>query len=160
MTTLDVKTLEDVQLVVNYYRCRWEIECYFKVLKSGCAVQKLQLQTVKRLKTAVAMYMIIAYRILWMTKAGRETPDIPCDAVFDDEEWKAAYMYDTGKPPPKKTPRLLEVIVMIAKIGGFIGRKGDGFPGTKTLWQGLFAIHIYLCLNRRLSVLDNHRKDV
>ena len=160
LTTLSVKTMEDVQLVVNYYRCRWEIECYFKVLKSGCAVQKLQLQTVERLKTAVAMYMIIAYRILWMTKVGRETPNIPCDAVFDDEEWKAAYTYDTGKPPPKKAPRLLEVIIMFAKIGGFIGRKGDGFPGTKTLWEGMYVIHSYLYINRRMSAVNHRGKDV
>ena len=158
ITTLDVMTVDDVKKVVEYYRCRWEIECYFKVLKSGCAVEKLQLQTVKRLKAAVALYMIVAQRIMWMTKAGRETPDIPCDAFFDDEEWKTAYTYDTGKPPPKKAPRLLEIIIMVAKKGGFIGRKGDGFPGPKTLWQGLSDIRIYLCIHRRMSGMDHSEK--
>lgn len=151
ITTLDVATVDDVKMIVDFYRCRWEIECYFKVLKSGCAVEKLQLQTVKRLKAATALYLIIAYRVLYMTKAGRETPNIPCDAVFDEEEWKTAYSFITGNSPPKKVPRLLEMIIMVAKIGGFIGRKGDGFPGPKTLWLGLSEIRIYLCIHYRMS---------
>jgi Transposase DNA-binding/Transposase Tn5 dimerisation domain len=151
LTTLDVTTLADALLIINYYRCRWEIELYFKTLKTGCAIEKLQLQTVERLTSAIALYMIIACRILGITKAGRATPDIPCDTLFEEDEWKTAYSYSTGKPPPKKAPRLLDIVIMIAKLGGFIGRKSDGFPGTKTLWIGLGEIRTYLHIHQLLS---------
>jgi Transposase Tn5 dimerisation domain len=59
--------------------------------------------------------------------------------------------YSTGKPPPKKAPRLLDIVIMIAKLGGFIGRKSDGFPGTKKLWIGLGEIRTYLHIHQLLS---------
>ena len=158
LTTLNVTSLADAQLIINYYRCRWEIEIYFKTLKTGCAIEKLQLQTAERLTSAIAIYMIIACRILWITKAGRATPDIPCDTIFEEDEWKTAYSCSTGKPPPKKAPRLLDIIIMIAKRGGFIGRKSDGFPGTKTLWIGLGEIRAYLNIHQLLSNLKQSGK--
>lgn len=42
------------------------------------------------------------------------------------------------RPPPKKPTAMREVVRMLAQLGGFLARKGDGEPGseTETLWRG------------------------
>ena len=81
--------------------------------------------------------MIIAWRILFLVTMGKESPDLPCDVVFDEEEWQAAYIVSKREIPPKVPPTLNEMVRIIAGFGGFLGRKGDGFPGPKVLWVGL-----------------------
>jgi hypothetical protein len=76
-------------------------------------------------------------RVLFLTMLGRECPEMPCDTVFADEEWKAVYLVTQRKPPPSEPPSLDTMVRMIAGLGGFLNRKSDGFPGPKTLWIGL-----------------------
>jgi hypothetical protein len=151
LTTLPTKTIGDIKKVVDYYRARWVIEEFFKVLKSGCAIEKLQLETAERLKRAITLYMIIAYRVLFMVKVGRESPDVPCDAIFEEEEWKTIYMARKKERPPKIIPRLMEIVKMVAMYGGFKGRKCDGFPGAKTVWIGLGIIRGYLIVKEDME---------
>jgi len=68
---------------------------------------------------------------------GRICPDIECDSVFELDEWQAVYVIVAKKSPPKKAPKLNEIIFMIARLGGFLGRKNDGFPGSKVMWTGI-----------------------
>ena len=72
-----------------------------------------------------------------MVKQGRETPDLPCDVYLAEEEWKVLYAWKKKAPPPDKPPPLREAVRWIASPGGFLGRKGDGDPGTTTTWRGL-----------------------
>ena len=136
-TLLPIKTTEQVIQVINYYLCRWEIEIFFKVLKSGCKIEELQLKDYERLQPCIAFYMISTWRILFLTKLGRECPDLPCDVVFEDAEWKAVYIVSKRARPPTEPPSLFEIVIMIAQLGGFLNRKNDGFPGPKAMWQGL-----------------------
>jgi Transposase Tn5 dimerisation domain len=39
--------------------------------------------------------------------------------------------------PPTAPPTMREAMRIVAGLGGFLGRKGDGEPGTQTLWLGL-----------------------
>jgi hypothetical protein len=78
----------------------------------------------------------IAWRIGFLMRLGRTCPDMDCEIVFDREEWQAAW-HVAGKPWPPVSPKLNEAIRVIARFGGFLGRKGDGEPGVKSLWQGL-----------------------
>jgi hypothetical protein len=80
--------------------------------------------------------MIVAWRVLYLTTLGRVCPDIRCDNVFEDEEWQSVYVIATKKPP-KKIPKLNEIILMVAKLGGFLGRKSDGESGPKVMWIGI-----------------------
>ena len=155
LTTLPVQSLSDAKRVIEYYRKRWVIEVYFKVLKTGCAIEKLQLETADRLKVAIALYMIVAYRVLFMVNAGRESPDAPCDTIFEEDEWKTIYMASAKKKPPKEVPRLMDIVVMVAKFGGFKGRKCDGFPGAKVVWIGLGIIRGYLIVNEHMRTMNN-----
>jgi len=73
-----------------------------------------------------------------MTKLGREVPNVPCTVFFEEAEWKALVAYKTQNPvPPENPPTLREAMHMVASLGGFLGRKSDGEPGTKSLWLGL-----------------------
>jgi hypothetical protein len=68
---------------------------------------------------------------------GRNCPDMDCSAVFEASKWQSVYAIITKKSPPKTPPKLNEMILMIAKLGGFLGRKSDKYPGTKVMWIGM-----------------------
>lgn len=131
-------TLAEAERIANWYACRWIIERFFHVLKSGCRIEDLQLQTRQRLESAIATYMIIAWRILAMTLLGRAKPELPCTAIFSTEEWQIAHMANQRTVPTSKTvPRLQDVIRLVAQLGGYTNRKAELPPGPKTLWIGL-----------------------
>jgi len=137
LTSLPIGTKEQAMQVVEWYLCRWQVEIFFKILKVGCDVEELQLKTVDRLKPCLALYIIIAWRILYITMLGRSCPEMPCNAVFEDEEWQAAYIVVCRCSPPKVPPGLDKMVRMIASLGGFLNRKGDGYPGPQTIWLGM-----------------------
>ena len=86
---------------------------------------------------------MIAWRIHHMTKLGREVPDLPAEAYFDHDECQVLLAYEMQvrkRPPDAPALSLREAIRMIAKLGGFLGRKSDGEPGTETLWRGLLRL--------------------
>ena len=153
LTNLPVQTPEQASEKLLWYLCRWQVEVYFKVLKSGCRIEELQLETRERLEPALAFYMIIAWRVLYLTMLGRECPELSCDAVFADEEWRAVYLVTQRKPPPAQPPSLDTMVRMVASLGGFLNRKRDGFPGPKTLWIGLQRVPDFvLALEAQRSV--------
>ena len=138
-----VETLEQAAELVEWYRARWEIELLFLVLKEGCRVERLQLGHVDRLETALAMYLIIAWRINRLMRLGRQLPELPAELFFEDIEWQAAFILNRKKPP-KEPPKLNTVVRLIAQLGGFLGRKHDGEPGAKTLWLGMREVNTFV----------------
>jgi hypothetical protein len=137
-TTLPVASFQEALVGIDYYALRWLIERYHFVLKSGCQVEELYLQTPDRLLRALAIYAVVAWRVLWLTYEARQTPDQPCDRVLKTHEWQALYctIHKTATPPATP-PTLRQAVFWIARLGGFLGRKGDGDPGPKTIWRGL-----------------------
>jgi Transposase Tn5 dimerisation domain len=62
--------------------------------------------------------------------------------VLSEAEWKILYCsIHPGKSVPVQPPRMDEAVKWIARLGGFLNRKGDGFPGPITLWRGLQRLH-------------------
>ncbi len=138
LTTCEVKTFEQAVEKLRWYCIRWGIEIYHRTLKSGCKIEQRQLGNADRIESCLAIDMVVAWRIYHLTKLGREVPDVPCTVFFEDAEWKALVAYKTQNPiPPEKPPTLREATHMVASLGGFLGRKCDGQPGTQTLWLGL-----------------------
>jgi len=138
LTTLAVDSLDAAKQIILWYSFRWLIERYHYVLKSGCHIEKLQLETADRLLRALATYCVVAWRLLWLTYEARRHPDVPCNQVLSDEEWHC--LFHATHPSldlPEKTPALHEAVRWIAQLGGFLGRKRDGDPGVKTIWRGL-----------------------
>jgi len=135
LTNRSAETLETVVELIDWYRRRWLIEIFFRILKSGCRVEALQLCSLERLERALVIYLIIAWRILHWVTWGRECPDLPCEVIFDPEEWQAAWIVARRTPPPDTPPPLGSMVRIIAGFGGFLGRKSDGHPGPKKLYK-------------------------
>lgn len=138
LTTAPVETFADAQKRVEWYSSRWGIEVYHRTLKSGCRIKDRQLGTADRLEACLGVDMVVAWRIYHLTMLGREIPDLPCTVFFNDVEWKALCVYVNKNPIlPPEPPSLKEAICMVAGMGGYLGRKSDGPPGTQTMWRGL-----------------------
>ena len=143
LTNRKAATLEAVVELIDWYRCRWEIETFFNVLKNGCRVEALQLVHVSKIELALAVYLVVSWRLARLVRLGRTHPELEATALFTDEEWKGAYIL-AKKPIPKATPTIREVIRQIAMLGGFLGRKSDGEPGVKTLWLGFLRVRDFV----------------
>ncbi|NCS05071.1 MAG: IS4 family transposase [Microcystis aeruginosa G13-11] len=142
LTSLDIRSFESAITCVRWYSYRWLIERYHFVLKSGCGLEKLQLETGRRIEMALATYSIVAWRLLWLTYQARLHGEESCESFLEEHEWQSLCATIQKKsPPPEKPPSFREAVRMIASLGGFLGRKGDGEPGVKTIWLGLRRLH-------------------
>ena len=141
ITSLPIDTLDEVLLIVLYYRQRWLVEIYFKILKSGCKVEELQLETNARLKNALALYEIIAWRIMYVTYLNRIEPDAPCDRFFAPQEWKSVWFVTKKTPPPLKPPTLAEFLRLLTGLGGYNNRAKERKPGPLPFWIGMRRMH-------------------
>jgi Transposase DNA-binding/Transposase Tn5 dimerisation domain len=141
LTTRPVTTAAQAVDLVDYYGCRWEIEVWHGVLKSGCRVEARQLATGRRLHRCLTIASVVAWRILYATRLARARPDLPCSVLLATEEWQALACRVLRIPTPPPTPPSLRTAVRwIAHLGGFIGRPADGEPGPTTLWRGLLLL--------------------
>lgn len=136
LTNRLVLNLESAVELIDWYRCRWEIETLFHVLKSGCRVEALQLDSVAKLELALALYLVVSWRIAHLVRIGRIHPNLPAELFFAETEWTGAYVLNRKKLP-KQMPPVRDVVRLIAQLGGFLARKGDGEPGVKSLWLGM-----------------------
>jgi hypothetical protein len=137
ITTLPIDSVKAVMLVVDYYVARWPIEIFFRVFKSGCRVEDIQLETERRLKNCLMFYKVIAWRIMYVTFLGREYPDLACDEIFADVEWKPVWKIVSDEPLPEQAPPLSVFIPMLAELGGHNNRSTDHPPGPQAIWVGI-----------------------
>jgi hypothetical protein len=144
LSSLPVENLSEAHEKIQWYLCRWQIEVYFHILKNGCKVEELQLQSRERIEVALALYLIVAWRVLYLTRLGRTVPDLCCEVAFSPQEWQAAYLVSKRQRPPSKPPRLQEILTLVAGLGGYLARKGDGPPGPKTIWIGLQRVRDFV----------------
>lgn len=137
LTTCPVSSVADAQERVEWYACRFGIEVWHKILKSGCGIETRQLETASRLQRCLTLYSVIAWRILYATMLSRTLPELPCTVLLALEEWQTLYCvtHHTSTPSPTP-PTLQEAVHWIARLGGFLGRPGDGEPGVTVLWRG------------------------
>jgi hypothetical protein len=141
LTSLPIDTEEQVRQIIQYYCVRWMIEVFFRVLKSGCRVEDRLFEYMDRLLTCLAVYVIVAWRTLYVCRLGRSCPDISCEAVFDPAEWKSVWKVVQRKDPPAKPPSLGVFVRMVAQLGGYVNRKRADPPGPQTVWIGLQRMH-------------------
>jgi hypothetical protein len=138
LSSLPILTIKDAAERLNWYRQRWKIERFHFTLKSGCKVEDLQLETIERIENAISLYSIVSWKILWLVYESRIKPEKSCEVVLEKYEWHALYcIVKKTKDFPDKPPTLQEASMMIARLGGFMCRKGDGDPGVKVMWRGL-----------------------
>jgi hypothetical protein len=146
LTRLPIGTRDQVRVVVQYYCTRWVVEILFRVLKSGCRVEKRRFERGDRLLPCRAVSLIVAWRTWDVCRLGRSCPEINCEAVFEPAAWKSVYQVVKRQPPPKQPPQLQEMVRLVAPLGGYVNRKRADEPGPQTVWLGLQRLHdIALC---------------
>jgi len=137
LSTKPIQSAEEAVERLEWYACRWGIEVWHKILKSGCRIESRQLDHADRLRCLLTLFSVVAWRILFATMLARALPDLVCTIFFEEDEWQALFcaVHHTTILP-QTTPTLREAIRMVGQLGGFLGRKQDGEPGVTTLWKG------------------------
>jgi len=137
LTTVAVDSVEDAIERVQWYSCRWGIEVWHRILKSGCRLEARQFATADRLQRCLALYSVLAWRILYATMLARSVPEVPCSVLLEPDEWQALYcaIHRVPQPPPEP-PTLGQAVNWIAQLGGFVGRRRRDRPGAEVLWRG------------------------
>ena len=161
LTNTPVTSFDEAVQVVEWYCCRWQIEVFHKIIKSGCRVESSLLQTAKRLQNYIALMCVVAWRLHWLTYINRTAPDSPCTNILTTIEWQALYIriHKTTKFP-ETLPTVHQAVRWIAQLGGFLGRKSDGEPGVTVVWRGWqrlqdLAATWYVVVNEQSQLMGN-----
>ena len=136
LTTRQITSAEQAEQCLAWYCLRWRIEDWHRVLKSGCRIETLGYETAERLKRGIAINAVIAWRIMLMTLLGRETPEVPADLLFSDIELTVLEAFASTRKDLKPPTQLSAAVLLVAKLGGYLGRKNDPPPGHQLMWQG------------------------
>jgi transposase Tn5 family protein len=137
LTTVAVESVDDAVERVQWYSCRWGIEVWHRILKSGCRLEARHCATAERLQRCLALYSVLAWRIFYATMLARSVPEAPCSVLLEPEEWQALYcaIHRVPQPPPE-VPSLGQAVKWVAQLGGFVGRRRSDQPGAEVLWRG------------------------
>ena len=137
MSNIVISSFEDALEKMNWYRLRWGIEVFHKILKSGCQVEACRLGSAAKLTRYLALMSIISWRLHWMTRINIQTPDAPCSLFLMEHEWQSLWCKINKKAKvPKQPPTVRQALRWNAQLGGHLARKGDGQPGIVTTWRG------------------------
>lgn len=145
LTNRPVTTVEEALEIRDMYQTRWLIEEYFCALKSGCGLEKSQLQNINSLKTLCGFYSVCAVFILALKYLQNYHPDTDVYTVIP-KEWIIVLQQKLGMKFPVKTVR--DFYIGVAKLGGYFNRKNDAPPGWKRIWKGF---------NKLLPLVDGYK---
>jgi hypothetical protein len=139
-TNLPLETKEDAEKIINYYRLRWQIENYFKVLKGGCChVEHCNLRTYEKLEKYTMCFSIIAWRMFWMKFLFHTDPELTAKTVLTQTEIDVLKFRHPEKVD-KRNFTVADALKLVAMFGGYNNRKNDGPPGNITLWRGFLIV--------------------
>ena len=111
-----------------WYTRRWGIEVFHRTLKSGCKIEERQLGKSHRIEACLAIDLVVAWRLFYLSKLGREIPDVPCTVFFEEHEWRALVTFHQKVPASPEAPPADPS--GSNPDGGGTGR----FPGKKRGW--------------------------
>jgi hypothetical protein len=132
LTTEPIETEQQLQRIVDIYRCRWVIEEFFKALKTGCLYEERQLEQRESLLIALVMFLPIACQLLWLRSRARVQPEASAEGLIDELQLKIVRRFSDYKLPTQPTVR--QLVWAIASMGGHL--KNNGAPGWQTLARG------------------------
>jgi hypothetical protein len=137
-TNLPAVTLADILEILRFYGFRWRIEDFHLTLKSGCQIEKLELEEADRLIKAATLYSAVAVRIVTLRDLARVEPTAPCTLILTSDEWQVLWARFAKQKltPDTEAPTIKQAVQWIGRLGGHLGRKRDGMPGVRTLWRG------------------------
>lgn len=139
LSTWPITTLKMARRMVRWYAVRWSIECWHRVLKEVCGVERRQMKSARALERSLALDMIVASRALLLNRLGKEHPQLPADLFYSPDELEvlAVKKKETGQYPQTQTLSVLQANTLTAMLAGFWARPSDGHPGAKILAEGL-----------------------
>jgi hypothetical protein len=139
LTTVKTESFEQACERLMWYSRRWGIEVYHRTVKSGCRIQDRRLDDLDSLEACLAIDLVVAWRVCWLTMASRERPDISCEQFLSEEEWRVLSAWATGKMADTP-PSAQQVARWIGKLGGWLARGKQDNPGTTCMWRGLVRL--------------------
>ena len=150
-TSLPVESFDDAWQVIGYYEQRWLIEEFHKAIKTGCETEERQLKTAQRLEALVGLTSIVGIRLLQLKSIARANPDTPAKRVVP-RIW-----LEMLKLARKDLTRVHDLTVgqfyrEVARLGGFLARKGDGEPGWITIWRGWEKLNAFVFVASKLKI--------
>lgn len=139
LTNIPLRSVEDACEKLLWYRCRWRIEEFHRVLKSGCRVEDCRLQTAERLANFLTLSSVIAWRIFWMVHIRRASPQASAEVVLTKLEISTIRAHKQFSAELQKHHQLTvkQVVTAVARLGGYLNRRNDPPPGAEVLWRGL-----------------------
>lgn len=135
LTSLSCQRWSEIQRVIGRYCARWWVEEYHKALKSGVGVEQSQLEKQYRVESLIAVLAVVAVRLINLKFLARARPDEPVDVKLFGKRTLQLLEKRFG-PPVQSEWTHRQLVRAIARMGGFIGRRGDGEPGWQTIWRG------------------------
>lgn len=133
MTRQPIATWQQCLEVIRAYEARWRVEEFHMGLKTGCALESHQLKTRPRMENMLAVCSVIAWGMLALRDAARQDSPPPASTLLSEVQLALLRRLRPKLPP---NPNTYQALRALASLGGFIGRKGDGEPGWRTLWAG------------------------
>jgi len=133
LTSVETVTLEQIKERRDWYRVRWCAEVYHDVEKNGCSEEDRRFETAERMWACLAILAVVAVRVYQLRLAVRETPDAPAAQVATAEEVEVLRRHTSSRA---RGWTVRDFVLAVARLGGFLGRKGDGLPGVRSLWRG------------------------
>jgi hypothetical protein len=151
-TTLRVESFADAKRILQAYLRRWRIEELHRILKTGCRIEERCFSAAASLQALLGLYLVVAWRILYLRDLSRAAPDLPGSACFSEAEWKSVGL--ARRCPLERAPPLGELILMVAILGGYLARKKDRPPGAECIWRGMTKLRHYCEMAEALGALQ------
>ncbi len=139
LSTVKTESFQDACQRLSWYSRRWGIEVYHRTIKSGCRIEDRRLDDTDSLEACLAIDLVVAWRVYWLTMVGRERPDTPCDQILSEAEWRVLSAWATGNMADT-APSARQATHWIGKMGGWLARGKQDNPGTTCMWRGLVRL--------------------
>jgi hypothetical protein len=136
LTSVKTESFEDACERLSWYARRWGIEVYHRTIKSGCRIEDRRLDDAQSIQACLAIDLVVAWRVYWLTMVGREKPETPCNQILSEDEWHVLSAWATGKIVDS-APSAKQAMHWIGKLGGWLSRGKTDNPGTTCMWRGL-----------------------
>jgi hypothetical protein len=153
LCSLPTETVEDINERREWYSCRWQVEVFHDVEKNGCLEEDRRFEDAESMAACLAILSVVAVRVCQLRSALQSQPEAPAEQVATSEETAVMRRY---LGPKKQGLTVREFVRGVARLGGFLGRKGDGEPGVRSLWRGyqrlqdmVLGFHLHTLLSPR-----------
>jgi len=139
LSTVKTESFEQACERLTWYSRRWGIEVYHRTVKSGCRIEDRRLDDAHSLEACLAIDLVVAWRVYWLTMMSREKPETSCEQILSEQEWRVLNAWATGKIADI-APSVQQAVRWIGKLGGWLARGKEDNPGTTCMWRGLIRL--------------------